>query len=110
MIQRPAHRLTVCHHQLKAIQAIEVRGIEDAFHHSMYGDSGNAERTATMRCMNHHVSSGFRICVINQDPEDISLFHRTHAWTTREESFHRSLFRSWISRRMAWLSNCNAYP
>src|SRR6476469_5521442 len=110
MVQCPTHWLTVCYHQLKTVQPVKVCWIEHAFHDSMYGNCRDTERAATMGGGNHHVSSGFRICVVNQDSKDISLCHRTHAWTTREESFHRSWFRSWISRRMAMLSNCSSYP
>src|ERR1051325_6481808 len=110
MVQGPAHGLAVCYHKFKAVESIKVSGIEHTFHHPVYGNGRNAERAATMRGGNHHISRSFQICVVDEDPENISLFHRTHAWTTRDESFHRRWFRSWISRRIARLSNCNAYP
>src|SRR5947209_19038790 len=110
MVQCPTDGLTVCHHQLKTVQTIKVCRIEHAFHHSMYRNRGDTESAATMGGGNHHISSGFRICVVNQNPKNISLCHSAHAWTTREESFHRSWFRSWISRRIAMLSNCSSYP
>src|SRR6185437_7013906 len=110
MVQGPTHRLTIRYHEFKTVQTIEVCWIEYAFHDSVDGDGRNTKRAAAMRCLNYHVSGGLRICIVNQNPENISLFHRTHAWTTREESFHRSWFWSWISRRIARLLNWSTYP
>src|SRR3954467_1133859 len=110
MVEGPANRLPIRYHSFEIIESIKVCRIEYAFHDSMHGDGRYAERATTMRSGNHHVSRGFQVCVVDEDSENISLFHRTHAVTTRDETFHRSWFWSWISRRIARLSNCKAYP